>query len=47
MSDKDRENETPKTTNERPPEVEAPELVPVMEGYTEQDDKNKSKNEKS
>lgn len=45
MSDNDRDNENQKTTNERPPEVEAPELVPVMEGYTEKDDKGKSKNE--
>ncbi|WP_255344294.1 hypothetical protein [Marinobacterium lacunae] len=42
MSDNDCDNET-QTTNERPPDVEAPELVPVMEGYTEQDDKAKQK----
>ncbi len=37
MSDEDRDNET-QTTNERPPEVDAPELVSIMEGYTIQDD---------
>ncbi|MET4001265.1 MULTISPECIES: hypothetical protein [unclassified Marinobacterium] len=42
MSGNDRDNES-QATNERPPDVEAPELVPVMEGYTEQEDKAKKK----
>lgn len=42
MSCNDRNNEN-KTTNERPPEVEAPKLVPVKEGYTEQYDKTEKK----
>lgn len=43
-NDHDHDNETKnKITNERPPEVDAPELVLVMEGYTAKDDNGKHK----
>jgi len=31
------EDDEKETGNERPPEVEAPELVPVIEGYSKQE----------
>lgn len=37
------ENDEKETSNERPPEVEAPELVPVLEGYSKQEKPDREK----
>lgn len=42
MSDNDHDDKN-QTASERPPDVDAPKLVPVMEGYTEKEDKGKEK----
>ena len=38
------EDDEKETRNERPPEVEAPELVPVLEGYSKKEKPDREKN---